>query len=176
MVIVKGWLNIEGAISVDANVAATNPNYAPNRWEYKNNCQRCIPAWEMRMRGYDVIAKPAIFPPEVDEIHKHVYNIFKGMELKDCAAGGIEDVNRYMRAWGNGSRAELFIRWTNNSGVLIGAHILAVVQENGHTRFIDPQNGVTDVLGWLAGKKIAELQLDNLQVSNYILDCVEAVK
>jgi hypothetical protein len=111
------------------------------------------------MRGYDVIAKPAIFPPEADEIHKHVYDLFRGMVLNDCTIDGIEGVNRYMRVWGDGARAELFIRWANDSGVPIGAHILAVVQENGHTRFIDPQNGVTDALSWLGSKKIIELMI-----------------
>ena len=38
----------------------TNPKYNINSPEYRQNCQRCVCAYEMRRRGFDVTAKPKI--------------------------------------------------------------------------------------------------------------------
>ncbi len=40
------------------DLAKANPNYKQGA-EYRENCQRCVPAYELRPRGYDVQAKPA---------------------------------------------------------------------------------------------------------------------
>jgi SPP1 gp7 family putative phage head morphogenesis protein len=45
------------AIDETDALKGTNPNYALG-WKYQNNCQRCVPAYELRRRGYDVTAKP----------------------------------------------------------------------------------------------------------------------
>ena len=44
-------------MEVDPAARDANPNYAKGE-EYRTNCQRCIWAYEMRRRGYDVEAKP----------------------------------------------------------------------------------------------------------------------
>lgn len=41
----------------DENVLATNPNFNLGR-QFQINCQKCVPAYEIRMRGYDVMARP----------------------------------------------------------------------------------------------------------------------
>lgn len=45
---------------IDQNVALTNPGYKSGGPGYRQNCQRCVAAYEMRRQGYDVIAKPAV--------------------------------------------------------------------------------------------------------------------
>lgn len=47
---------------MDAKTAAqgTNPNYNMHITEWTHNCQRCVSAFEARMRGYDVEALPRI--------------------------------------------------------------------------------------------------------------------
>lgn len=46
--------------TVDEALAGSNPHYREGR-EWQQNCQRCIYAYEMQRRGYDVEALPRIF-------------------------------------------------------------------------------------------------------------------
>lgn len=48
------------ARTIDEALAATNPNYDKGL-EWQQNCQRCVFAYEMERRGYDVEAMPRIF-------------------------------------------------------------------------------------------------------------------
>lgn len=43
--------------TVDEALAGSNPHYREGR-EWQQNCQRCIYAYEMQRRGYDVEALP----------------------------------------------------------------------------------------------------------------------
>lgn len=46
--------------TVEEALAGANPHYREGR-EWQQNCQRCIYAYEMQRRGYDVEALPRIF-------------------------------------------------------------------------------------------------------------------
>lgn len=49
---------IKSRPSVEENIRNTNPKFHSDEKEfYKYNCQKCIPTFELRMRGYDVQAK-----------------------------------------------------------------------------------------------------------------------
>ena len=48
---------IKGAHTQAQDLTATNPRYSEGL-EWQINCQRCVGAYEMRRRGYDVTAKP----------------------------------------------------------------------------------------------------------------------
>lgn len=47
-------------LSIIADIKATNPGFSTHTHEYMENCQRCVVAYEVRRRGYHVIAKPRI--------------------------------------------------------------------------------------------------------------------
>ena len=52
-------LPAKGKISLNEALTGTNPNYVKGvRNEYSTNCQRCVPTYEMRRRGYNVEALP----------------------------------------------------------------------------------------------------------------------
>lgn len=52
-------LPAKGKISLSKALSGTNPNYIKGvRNEYSTNCQRCVPTYEMRRRGYNVEALP----------------------------------------------------------------------------------------------------------------------
>ncbi len=38
------------------DLVKTNPNYATKEYGYTHNCQRCVPTYELRKRGYNVEA------------------------------------------------------------------------------------------------------------------------
>ncbi|MDR0652983.1 MAG: hypothetical protein LBG12_06710, partial [Synergistaceae bacterium] len=44
-------------IGIDQAKEGTNPNFSKG-FEYEYNCQRCVPAYELRRRGYDVESMP----------------------------------------------------------------------------------------------------------------------
>ena len=48
-------------------LSQTNPNYDKGE-KFEINCQRCVPAYEMRKRGYNVTAKPL---PCDDDIYQY---------------------------------------------------------------------------------------------------------
>ena len=47
----------EPLLTSDENILATNPIYLLGK-AFQQNCQKCVPTYEMRMRGYDVTARP----------------------------------------------------------------------------------------------------------------------
>lgn len=42
-------------MATEKSLAAVNPHFAEG-YKWTNNCQRCVVAWELRQRGYDVTA------------------------------------------------------------------------------------------------------------------------
>ncbi len=59
-VIPSNWKRIQGPHSLLDDIAAVNPDYKNGHLSTHENCQRCVIAGEMRRRGYDVVARPAI--------------------------------------------------------------------------------------------------------------------
>lgn len=59
-VIPSNWKRIEGPHTLRDDIAAVNPDYKNGHLSTRMNCQRCVVAGEMRRRGYDVVARPAI--------------------------------------------------------------------------------------------------------------------
>lgn len=59
-VIPSNWKRIEGPHNLLDDIAAVNPDYKNGHLSTHENCQRCVVAGEMRRRGYDVVARPAI--------------------------------------------------------------------------------------------------------------------
>lgn len=49
--------NGPGFMKTGRSLAAVNPHFSEG-YKWQNNCQRCIAAWELRQRGYDVTAMP----------------------------------------------------------------------------------------------------------------------
>ena len=56
----SNWKRIEGPHTLRDDIAAVNPDYKNGHLSTRVNCQRCVVAGEMRRRGYDVVARPAI--------------------------------------------------------------------------------------------------------------------
>ena len=60
----------------------------------RQNCQRCVPAYELRRRGYDVVARPAAIDKDgrviIDDAMKNQMSIFKGMKKRIRSAGSFD--------------------------------------------------------------------------------------
>lgn len=151
------------------DMKATNPHYNDS-YNYQINCQRCVPAYEMCRRGYNVTAKPA---PDDDVLGLIFEKIFVDMKWQTCPNGsGIDDIKEYMKKCGDGSRAEISLQTYE------GAHLFMAEQHNGITYFIDPQNYKADAKKYFEKVLIAPTRvcrIDNLKFSELIRECCEKV-
>lgn len=153
----------------------SNANYKRDM-SYKTNCQRCVPAYEMRRRGYDVTAKPSK-KDGGDPINEETWmNIFLNAKWKSCGAGnGLAEIEFAMKQYGDGARAEIYVVWENGKD----AHVFVAEQKNGKTVFIDPQDGTNDArdyFEYVLDGHTEMCRIDNLEVSELIKECCEDYK
>jgi SPP1 gp7 family putative phage head morphogenesis protein len=152
----------------DADCIAVNPNYSVGR-EYQINCQRTVPTYEMRRRGYDVVAKPIA----QDAMGSILWNAFVNKNIEFIS--GIREAKKNMLNWGNGARAAVRIAWRGRRG---GAHFFVAENRNGTIHFLDPQNGNLDASNYFkkSNKKPGHLwmlRMDNNTPTDLIALCCE---
>lgn len=165
------------------DLKAANPYYTQGA-EYKQNCQRCVPAYELRRRGYNVQAKPAVVTssgalsqndPLVNG-QKWLRGIFQNIRWQPAPNGtGIADIEKAMAQWGDGARAEVYVKWANGQG----AHVFVAEQMDGKTHFFNPQSGSSNYRKAFAGVEkgfTMFARIDNLSVTDAIEECVENVR
>lgn len=171
--------NVDAANKIiDKNVTATNPAYNSGNPAYRQNCQRCVATYEMRRRGYDVIAKPAIIDKEGklspnDPLTKSWKDIFEGANFLPYTdyEGGKTSIMAQMDEWGDGSVAEVKVIWKKG-----GAHVFVAQRVNGTVRFIDPQNGSTNCEEYFTNAVIGGTmmaRIDTLQPTDLIKKCIK---
>lgn len=144
-----------------------NPNYNLAR-QWKINCQRCVPAFEMRRRGYDVTTLPR--DKGFDTLAYNPFQVWKNPEVISTSGSGMREIENQMSQWGDGARAEIVVMW---KGVPSG-HAFFAERVNGKTRFYDPQNGSADVSKYFERVEPGSVRfcrIDNLEPSEKINDC-----
>lgn len=135
------------------------------------NCQRCVPAYEMRRRGYNVTAA---LPPadwRRDTLGFTGFrDVFVGAEWIKCSGSGLEEITRFLESAGHGSRVEISLHTNTFS------HLFVAENDHGRIRFIDPQSGLGDAAYYFS-KAISGTtefaRIDGLPVSDWITSCLE---
>ncbi len=121
--------------TIDEAWDGTNPNYGKGI-EYSINCQRCVIAYELRRRGYNVEA----LPYENNDGTKYWYKGFENQKWERLGAtrvnNSIKLVKDEVKSWGNGARGFVYVVWKGRSS----AHIFNVENHNGKVVFVDPQS------------------------------------
>lgn len=133
-------------VIADAATGA-NPNYSAGP-EYHVNCQRCVQAYELRRRGYDVIAKPA---PKSGSTITWGSECFipagqssrKAFTMDQTAAA----VKQELAAAPDGARYTIYVKW---KGQGTGAHVFIAEKNAGKVQYVDPQNGSLDASKYFA--------------------------
>lgn len=124
----------------------TNPKFSESE-EYRNNCQRCVPAYEARSRGYDVVALSSAGDKQKGALNL-AYNstaMWKNQDKVYLPAKTFkQEVEQKMAEWGDGARAEVRVKWKKSRW----GHVFMAIQENGKTLFVDPQNPSADVASY----------------------------
>lgn len=164
------WKKKTVSTQMEHDAVLANINYDKGI-QYQENCQKCVPAYEMRRRGYDVTAKPKIYPNDI--INSNWENIFENAEWISCRSGnGLAQIEKVMKRFGDGARAEVYIQWQGKSD----AHVFIAEQVEGGTVFIDPQNGSANVrwyFDYVLEGKTELCRIDNLEVTELIKECCE---
>lgn len=173
---------ITGSHDIDKDLKDSNPHYREGR-EYRENCQRCVWAYDMRRRGYDVEALAA--PSGADtlsymrnpkgwpEVAKNGRNELITPAGRTGAAIR-KSIETQMAEWGDGSRGIVRVQWQKKNY----GHVFIAEQVNGKTRFIDPQNGAKDVTHYFDSGKIRAtetklLRTDDKEISDLINKAVK---
>ena len=166
------WRNIFKAHDYTDDLKDTNPNYSKGK-KWKINCQRCVPTYEMRRRGYDVTALPyGIFTSSY--ISYHPFTVWTNAVVNNCNGSGLSDIKKAMIEWGDGARAQIVVTWRNTN---VG-HTFIAEQIGGTTIFVDPQTNENNVEYYFNAVSFGKTQfcrIDNLEVSDRILECCEEV-
>ena len=153
---------------VDATNGA-NPYFSTGR-EYKVNCQRCVQTYELRRRGYDVIAKPK---PDANNtiswgsecfIQKGEYkNSWEAYVLGQTEA----DVKKVLENAPNGARYSIYVKWQNKYGG--SAHVFIAEKTDDIIHYVDPQTGKMDVSHYFScgsNGKFGFFRLDDKGLTN----------
>lgn len=170
---IEEWRDIKGEHTINDDAEKTNPNRKKGK-AYQKNCQRCVVAYEMRRRGFDVVAKPAIINGE-DVVLKNWDSVFYDADWIRCNIGsGQSQVERLMTEWGDGASAEIYVKWKK----LDTAHVFVVENKKGKIVYVDPQTGE---IGSLVEKHFADAEIgltkicrvDNLTPTDMVMECCE---
>lgn len=121
-----------------------NPYYSDDYNEFSMNCQRCVFAYELRRRGYDVEALPTY---ENDEMPMggNWQRAMSGMTEqnvgKTTEGATLKAIESQMKDWGDGSRAILRLRW---AGFPPSGHVINVEYSNGKLNVWDAQSNARE--------------------------------
>lgn len=166
-----------------ANLARTNPKFDPKNLQngYGENCQRCVPAFEMRCRGFNVEALPTTGKDDVfikrpfimwqTTPKEYVFDLFDTKTL-------VSEINDQMQRFGKKSRAVVGIYTDAKMG---NAHFFVAVEHKGQTLFLDPQRNIFncekyfDSIAEKGKEMVAIFRMDNLKPSVIMDQCIKGV-
>ena len=167
------------AHSIEDDMKAVNPNYFTGKPEFTQNCQRCVCAYEIRRRGFNVEALPKI----LDERDKLAYmnkkdgwtSVFNDYAIP-CIGGNelavANNIKSTMKEWGNGSRAIVRIVYDEDNGGT--GHVFIAEQVDGNTIFLDPQSNqykYDDVFFCVDLDKTCIMRIDDKEITDLITRC-----
>lgn len=145
-----------GFMATEKSLTAVNPHLADG-YKWQNNCQRCVVAWELRQRGYDVTAMPFAAHDGIGYDGTKCWkldapNWFNDSETRlfGGSCKGIEQgIKDEFEKWGDGSRAIIRVGWDSSHGG--GGHLFSARREGNRIIYEDPQSGtVRDIDDTLA--------------------------
>lgn len=170
------------------DIVMTNPGYPKERGRMFN-CQRSIIAYELRKRGLDVIATPAVLSKNgaivVDDAFKHINDVFIGFKPRYKKAGSFDGktfIEYRLREMGNGARVRIDVVWADKQNLyerdgkevtLNSSHSFIGENIDGKIRFVDPQTGNDDCSDYFTKVKNGHTmyaQINDLPINEDLID------
>jgi len=149
-----------------------NPNYSQGR-EYRVNCQRCVYAYELQRRGYDVEAQAATMDGHDPMFQNGRWTIgFEGQRWDQNLGTRNTMVEKNivgkMQGWGDGSRAIVYVAWKRGQ-----AHVFNVENKGGKVSIFEAQSGkkysLSEYLSLAKPSETMISRVDNLKPNNGVL-------
>lgn len=170
----------------DFNQEQVNPKYQTvydhfGDTPYTINCAYCTAAYELRCRGYDVVAAPYFDEEKIGfednlNINTEVFEWYKKPKVKALMADGItlqqKDADKFCKEvlkYGEGARGSLHLYWAFGS-----AHSVAWSVENGEVIIRDCQTNMkyTALELFKRASACEYYRTDNLELTDRILKAV----
>lgn len=167
--------------SVDNALKNVNPHHSYEYSEYSENCQRCVVAYELRRRGYNVTALPTYQGdtlPVVNSFGNGRWQMaFKGAKTVSVGSSSPKktqaNLEAKMKSYGKGSRAI----------VRIPGHVFNCENSGGKVIYVEAQTGKRytskEVFSNLSPKQSSQVRLmrtDNLRISDRARNLVKLAK
>lgn len=129
-------------VSKEQDLKIVNPTYKSTTVTSSNNCALCTVAYDMRRRGYDVIARQNAPISLLYDINKDDIGVMY-KNSKNIVTNTAENSIKRMSNEPEGSRGALFMSWGSGGG-----HVVAYEIENGKPVIYDAQIGkkTSDIL------------------------------
>lgn len=137
----------------------TNPKFK-REIGYDLNCPNCACAYEMRKRGYDVVARPYVSGGS-HYLNQHPESAWENAIVIECS--GKSDIIKALEEIEEDARFE--VMYMRNRG---GGHVIIAEKECGNIRFLDVQSGIEIDGSCLDKKNISSVhyfRIDNLEIS-----------
>lgn len=140
-----------------------NPHFSYDYNEFKKNCQRCVMAYELRRRGYDVEALPTYENDEMPK-SKNWLKALSGTEEVNVGRrtqeGVFNAIKDQMKKWGDGSRAILKLEWAGKKS----GHVENVEYNKGVLYAFDSQNNKQSINSRLIKEDLSQAVLKKTEL------------
>ncbi len=176
----KGAIGDKGRpYGMEAAYKDANPLYDKTMTHdaYTQNCQRCVVAYDLRRRGYDVTALPTYEGDTLPEtrirgnVHwgrwQGAFQNAKPVSVKaKTSEKVVKNIESRMKSYGDGARGVISIVYKNSSK----GHVFNVEQRKGKTYFVDAQSGkrlwAKNFIDIVDRSTVTLTRTDNLKISD----------
>lgn len=173
-----------GFMPTEKNLAAVNPHFAEG-YKWQDNCQRCVVAWELKQRGYDVTAMPFAAHDGIGDDgtkcwefdHNAWFNDSELVMLNKGKKKFKQAVSDAFEEWGDGARAVVRVRWDKSHGG--SGHFFSARREGDRIVYEDPQAGtVRDIDATLdncssGNGQLWMMRVDDRRLTEFVNEAVE---
>ena len=136
-----------GSSDLTEYLKAVNP-YFEKGTPYGKNCQRCVPTFVLRRRGYNVTALPSGNAQIDDFLMNFPEAVWKKSgspiipkHTRGSKYFGKPEIEKFMKELPDGAMCEVRCQWVDEEK----GHVFIALKENNKVRYIDPQIGSDDV-------------------------------
>lgn len=158
---------------------ATNPHYKTGGARYKENCQRCIAAYELRRRGYAAEARPRQLVNDRLPYRNdpngwpHMWRDIREEQMVGTTPEEtLASIKSKMADYGDGARAVVSVKWKNsNTG-----HVFIAEQRDGETWLVDPQSNDMACEWYLSAAEVGYTSLWRIDDKDFTDLATKAVK
>lgn len=160
--------------TMDEDLKAVNPNWRKLEG-YDRNCQRCVPTYVLRKRGYNVEVLPTGQNKEIDDLlsqNPHIIWERAGSPVLPISTRGSKyfgkpEIEKYMKELPDGAMCEVRCNWNDGRD----GHVFIAEKVEGKVHYIDPQTGELDVSRYFKKMQNSTTfwRIDNAQLNDELV-------